>query len=50
MTLVPLELYFKNGKAKVRLALARGKKTYDKREAKRMKIIEREIQAQLKGR
>ncbi len=50
LTLVPLALYFKNGKAKVRLAVARGKKTYDKREAKRQKIIEREIQAQLKGR
>ncbi len=50
LTLVPLALYFKNGKAKVRLAIARGKKTYDKREAKRKKIIEREIQAQLKGR
>ena len=50
LTLVPLALYFKNGKAKVRLALARGKKTYDKREAKRKKIVEREIQAQLKGR
>ena len=50
LTLVPLSLYFKNGKAKVRLGLARGKKTYDKREAKRKKIIEREIQAQLKGR
>ena len=50
LTLVPLALYFKNGKAKVLLALARGKKTYDKREAKRKKIVEREIQAQLKGR
>ena len=50
LTLVPLALYFKNGKAKVRLAVARGKNTYDKREAKRKKIIEREIQAQLKGR
>ena len=50
LTLVPLALYFKNGKAKVLLAVARGKNTYDKREAKRKKIIEREIQAQLKGR
>ena len=50
LTLVPLALYFKNGKAKVLLALARGKKTYDKREAKRKKVVEREIQAQLKGR
>jgi SsrA-binding protein len=32
-TLVPLALYFKDGKAKVEIALARGKKTYDKRQA-----------------
>jgi len=31
LTLVPLSLYFKDGKAKVELALARGKRTYDKR-------------------
>ena len=30
-TLVPLKLYFKDGKAKVEIALARGKKEYDKR-------------------
>ena len=33
LTLVPLSLYFKDGYAKVELALARGKKTYDKRHA-----------------
>jgi SsrA-binding protein len=32
MTLIPLELYFKNGFAKVSIALARGKRAYDKRE------------------
>jgi len=32
LTLVPLSLYFKDGKAKVEIALARGKKTYDKRQ------------------
>jgi SsrA-binding protein len=31
LTLVPLSLYFKDGRAKVELALARGKRTYDKR-------------------
>ena len=31
LTLVPLSLYFKDGKAKVELAVARGKRTYDKR-------------------
>ena len=33
LTLVPLSLYFKDGKAKVELALARGKRTYDTRQA-----------------
>ena len=33
LTLVPLALYFKDGKAKVEIAVARGKKTYDKRQA-----------------
>ncbi len=33
LTLVPLRLYFKGGKVKVELALAKGKKVYDKREA-----------------
>ncbi|WP_119728742.1 MULTISPECIES: SsrA-binding protein SmpB [Thermomonospora] len=33
LTIVPLSLYFKDGKAKVEIALARGKKTYDKRQA-----------------
>ena len=32
-TLIPISLYFKDGRAKVELALARGKKTYDKRHA-----------------
>lgn len=35
LTLVPLSLYFKDGRAKVELALARGKKEYDKRHALR---------------
>ena len=33
LALVPLSIYFKDGRAKVDLALARGRKTYDKREA-----------------
>ena len=33
LTIVPLSLYFKDGYAKVEIALARGKKTYDKRQA-----------------
>ncbi len=36
-SLIPLRLYFKNGKVKVELGLARGKKTYDKRESNQEK-------------
>ncbi len=48
LTLIPLKLYFKRGKVKVELALARGRKKYDKREKAKQKTIEREIQEQLK--
>lgn len=44
LTCVPLKIYFKNGKAKIELALAKGKKTYDKREA----IKKRDVSAQLR--
>jgi SsrA-binding protein len=47
-TLVPVSLYFKNGYAKVELALARGKELADKRETLRRRTVEREIQARLK--
>jgi SsrA-binding protein len=43
LTLVPLELYFKNGRAKVALALGKGKKQHDKRETIKRKIQEREV-------
>ena len=49
-TLIPLRLYFKNGKAKVELGLARGKKLYDKRETIRRKVAEREVERSLKSR
>ena len=52
-TLIPTSLYFKDGRAKVELALARGKKTYDKRHALAAKQANREKQQalgrQLKG-
>jgi SsrA-binding protein len=50
LTLVPLRLYFKNGKAKVELGLARGKKLYDKRDTLRRKVAEREVERSLKAR
>ncbi|HET7385221.1 MAG TPA: SsrA-binding protein SmpB [Nocardioidaceae bacterium] len=54
LTLVPLSLYFKDGRAKVEIALARGKKTYDKRHALAKRQADREAQQamgrRLKGR
>lgn len=43
-TLVPLKLYFKAGKAKVTLALAKGKREFDKREALRERDQKREVE------
>ena len=42
LTIIPTKLYFKNGKAKVELAVAKGKKLYDKRNVKKKKAWERE--------
>jgi SsrA-binding protein len=50
LTLIPLRLYFKNGRAKVELGLARGKKLYDKRETLRRKAAEREVERSLTAR
>jgi SsrA-binding protein len=47
LTLVPLALYFKDGKAKVEIALARGKRNYDKRQALAEKQASREAQRAL---
>ena len=47
LTLVPLRLYFKNGKAKVELALARGKNVHDKRKDIAKKDAERDTQREL---
>jgi SsrA-binding protein len=43
VTVVPVSLYLKNGRIKVELALAKGKKSYDKREAIAKKDVEREM-------
>src|SRR5881296_3533593 len=43
LTLVPLRLYFKDGRAKVELGLARGKKLHDKRAALREREVRREM-------
>ncbi len=42
LTLVPLKIYFKNGRAKVLLGLGRGKKAYDKRESIKAREMQRE--------
>ncbi len=42
LTLIPLRLYFSNGRVKVELALAKGKKVYDKREAIAKKDTQRD--------
>lgn len=47
-TLIPLRLYFKGGKVKVELAVAVGKKSYDKREAIAKKDAQRELQRKFK--
>ncbi len=44
LTIVPLQLYFLDGRAKVELALARGKKAYDKRQALRERQDRREAE------
>jgi SsrA-binding protein len=49
-TLIPLSLYFKDGRAKVELALARGKRTYDKRHDLAERDAAREIDRALRRR
>ena len=49
-TLVPLRLYFKNGIAKVEIAVAQGKQAHDKREAKKKADAQREIRREMSNR
>ena len=48
-TLVPLRVYFKEGRAKVEIAVVKGKKLYDKRETQRRKESDRELAKIMKG-
>ena len=50
MTLVPLRLYFKDGRAKLEIALAKGKRDYDRRETIRRREADRETRAAIKSR
>lgn len=49
-SMVPLKIYFRRGRAKVELALAKGKKLYDKREALARKTMRREVERELRRR
>jgi SsrA-binding protein len=50
MTIVPTDCYFKQGKIKLRVALGRGKRQYDKRQALRAREAEREARAAMRRR
>ena len=50
LTLVPLRMYFKDGKAKVELAVAKGKQTHDKRESMKKADAKRQIDRALAAR
>jgi SsrA-binding protein len=49
LTLIPVSLYFKKGKAKCELGLAKGKKLYDKRQDKADKDVKRKMDQALRG-
>jgi SsrA-binding protein len=49
-SLVPMKIYFKDGRVKIELALTKGKKLYDKRQAIARKDAQREVQRALKAR
>lgn len=49
LTIIPLKLYFKNRVAKLQIALAKGKHTFDKREAIKKRDQERDLQKYIKG-
>lgn len=50
LTLIPLKVYFKDGRAKVELGLAKGKKNYDKRHALAERDAKRDVERALRGR
>jgi len=49
-TIVPLKIYLKNRRAKIEIALARGKRQYDKRDAIAKREVDRQIRRALKER
>ena len=50
LTLVPLKMYFKRGRAKVLMGICRGKKQYDKRETMKKRDVQRDLDRVMKGR
>jgi SsrA-binding protein len=50
LTVVPLSIYFRRGKVKVELAIARGKRMYDKREALAKEAAKREMEREMRNR
>ena len=50
LTLVPLSLYFKDGKAKVEIAVAKGKKAHDKRDSLMERQASREVEREISRR
>ena len=50
LTLVPLKMYFKRGKAKVLMGICRGKKQYDKRETMKKRDVQRDIDRAMRNR
>ena len=50
MTLVPLRMYFKNGRVKMAIGLAKGKQLHDKRETIKRRDVDRETRAAVKNR
>ncbi len=49
LTLIPLKLYFKNGKAKVEIGLAKGKRQYEKRDSIKEREAKREVERHMKS-
>jgi len=50
LTLIPTRIYFKNGRVKVELALAKGKQLWDKRETERRRTADKETREAIRGR
>lgn len=49
LTLVPTKMYFKGGRIKVEIGVAKGKKLYDKRETEKRRDADREVRAMMKA-